>query len=277
MSAPTQTTTDLYLDLLKQALTRYDLGDERVPLTFKGGIRRNLVGAISPFLSRHRIEMTRVKRFDPQLRSEGRDRPAYGETMVGLKRLDNLQQCVATIIADDIPGDLLEAGVWRGGASIFMRGLLMAYGITDRTVWVADSFEGMPAPNRATDPSKLSILLDPTQSVAVGLDAVKANFAKYRLLDNQVQFVKGWFSDTLTSLPLESLSLLRADGDMYSSTMDILNPLYPKVSPGGFVVIDDYWAWEECRRAVTDYRARFHITEPIVPIDWTGAFWRKET
>jgi len=75
-------------------------------------------------LARHNIEVYRVRPFDAEVRSEGRDWPADAETMIGLKRLDHLQYCVTSVISDGVAGDLLEAGVWRGGACIFMRGVL---------------------------------------------------------------------------------------------------------------------------------------------------------
>jgi O-methyltransferase len=69
--------------------------------------------------------------------------------------------------------------------------------------------------------------------------------------------------------------VLRLDGDLYESTMDALVPLYDKVSPGGFVIVDDYGAWEPCRKAVDEFRHRHDITDPIIEVDWTGVYWRK--
>jgi O-methyltransferase len=90
-----------------------------------------------------------------------------------------------------------------------------------------------------------------------------------------VQFLKGWFKDTLPQAPIERLAVARLDGDMYESTMTAIEALYPKVQPGGFVIVDDYGAVPACKRAIEDYRARFGITEPIETIDWTGVYWRK--
>jgi O-methyltransferase len=186
----------------------------------------------------------------------------------------NLRFCVERIIADRVPGDLIETGVWRGGASIFMRGILAAYGVTDRRVWVADSFEGLPKP----DPRYAADAGDPHHTfkslLAVSLDDVRANFEKYGLLDDQVRFLKGWFRDTLPLAPIERLAVLRLDGDMYGSTIEALEPLYPKLSRGGYLIVDDY-ALSGARKAVEDYRAANGITDPVNEIDWTGAFWRK--
>ena len=91
-------------------------------------------------LARAGVELVRV--VDDRARADGSDVPALAETMVGLERLDNLHACVRDVLEQNVPGDLLEAGVWRGGASIFMRGALEAYGDEGRIVWAADSFEG---------------------------------------------------------------------------------------------------------------------------------------
>lgn len=198
----------------------------------------------------------------------------FSHTMVGRKRLDNLEFCLDLIRKDNIPGDLVETGVWRGGASIFMRGYLAAWEMMDRVVWVADSFEGLPVPSLPQDEgydysaAKVPIL-------AISLEEVQENFRRYNLLDNQVQFLKGWFCDTLPTAPIEQVAVLRLDGDLYESTMDGMNALYHKVSPGGFIIVDDYGDFEPCRRAITEFRENHGISDPIEIIDWAGAFWRK--
>ncbi len=127
------------------------------------------------------------------MRVDGQDWPADAETMVGLKRLDNIQACVVDVIRRGVPGDLIETGVWRGGAAIFMRGVLKAYGDTTRRVWAADSFEGLPRPNPEAYPADTN---DPHWAMGwlgVSLDDVRSNFARYDLLDDQVRFLVGWF------------------------------------------------------------------------------------
>jgi hypothetical protein len=195
--------------------------------------------------------------------------------MIGLKRLDNLEFCIEEVIAKGVPGDLIETGVWRGGATIFMRAVLKAYGVTDRCVWVADSFAGLPPPDAGKYPHDAGDRLHEARELAVSLEQVKANFDRYGLLDDQVRFLKGWFRDTLPTAPIERLAVLRLDGDMYQSTMDALANLYPKVSQGGYVIVDDYSAIPACRQAVHDYRSANGITEEIRDIDWTGIFWQK--
>lgn len=212
--------------------------------------------------------------YNPQLRETGRDWPSQAHSMIGQARMANLRQIVEHVIRTGVPGDLIETGVWRGGACIMMRAVLKAWGITDRTVWVADSFCGLPppAPDVAADQGDRHHTF---AELAVSMEQVQANFEKYGLLDCQVRFLKGWFSETLPAAPIEKLAVLRVDGDMYESTTDALVQLYERVSPGGFVIIDDFGAVPGCRQATLDFRAARHIVEPILDIDGMGVFWQK--
>ena len=197
--------------------------------------------------------------------------------MVGLLRLDNLQHCIARVVADNVPGDLMETGVWRGGSAIFMRAALHAYHDRSRLVWAADSFQGLPRPDPERYPADAGDTHWSAPNLAVSLEEVKANFDRYGLLDGRVRFVAGWFRDSLPNCLVERLSVLRLDGDMYESTFVALRSLYEKLSVGGYVIVDDYGAVPACRQAVEDFRAERGITEPVEPIDWTGAFWRRES
>lgn len=213
--------------------------------------------------------------FDKERRLEGNDWPAYAHTMIGMRRLNNIQYCVEDVLSNNIPGDLIETGVWRGGATIFMRAVLAAHDINDRCVWVADSFQGLPPPRSELFPADAGDTLYTHSELAISLERVKANFSKYDLLGSQVRFLKGWFQDTLPTAPMEKLAVIRLDGDMYESTWVSLTCLYPKLSPGGYVIIDDYGAIAACRQAVQDFRRINHISADIQEIDWTGIFWQK--
>lgn len=202
--------------------------------------------------------------------------PAIAETMIGCIRMEALQHCIENVLRDRIPGDFIEAGVWRGGASIFMRAILDTYRDVDRTVWLADSYNGLPEPNTEKYPADEGLNLQDIPELSVSLEQVQDNFKKYQLLDSQVSFIKGWFKDTLKDLPVENFAILRLDGDLYESTMDALSNLYHKLSPGGYVIVDDYWAIPACRQAVDDFRREHNINEPIERIDWTGVQWRRE-
>jgi len=206
--------------------------------------------------------------------AEMRNFTELSHTMVGRKRLDNIQTCIETVLADEIPGDFLEAGVWRGGSCIFMRGVLAAYGIADRIVWAADSFEGVPPPTHPHDEG-IDLSAGVLPILAVPLEEVQALFKRYDLLDAQVRFLKGWFKDTLATAPIERLAVLRLDGDLYESTMDALVPLYDKVSTGGFVIVDDYYSCAPCGRAIDEFRGTRSISTPLQKIDEQSVFWRK--
>ena len=213
--------------------------------------------------------------FDPNAREIGGDWPRTAHTMVGSIRLNNLRELVQRTLDEGIPGDYIETGVWRGGCCILMKGVLAANGDAQRKVYVADSFAGLPPGDPDHYPADAGDILHTFSELAVPLEEVRANFARYDLLDSRIVFVKGFFSETLPSLDAGPFALLRLDGDMYESTMVALEALYPKLSPGGFVVIDDYGAYEACRAAVHNYREREGIAAPIESIDWTGVYWRK--
>jgi O-methyltransferase len=260
----------LYIDLVKKSLTcsLYE-GYDGTIFKVRGGWRRALMRRLIP------PDVRLIRRATDDRRAEGRDWPAIALTMVGAKRLDNLHACIETVLADGVPGDFIETGVWRGGSVILMRAILRAHDITDRTVWVADSFAGLPKPDAERYPADAGDRHWTHRELVVSLEQVRANFERYGLLDNQVRFLEGWFKDTLPVAPIERLAVARLDGDMYESTMDAIEALYPKLQPGGFLIVDDYGEVPACRRATHDYRERCGIREPIVPIDRTGVYWRK--
>jgi len=266
------------MDLLKKSLTFYIWGEPIQPVylwNYRSRSARLPIALMMRWLAKRGIYLFTRQEFDAEKRAQGRDHPAMAHTMIGLRRLENIQYCVEEVLARGVPGDLIETGVWRGGATIFMRGILAAHGVTDRTVWAADSFEGLPMPDPTKYPADLGDKHYMLSHLAVSLEDVKRNFARYGLLDEQVRFLKGWFKDTLPSAPIDSLSVLRLDGDMYESTMDALLHLYPKLSPGGYVIIDDYGYSESCRKAVNDYRAEHGINDEMREIDWSGIYWMR--
>lgn len=206
-----------------------------------------------------------------KLRSAGMDWPMYALTMVGLQRLDDLQRCVESVVREGVEGDLIEAGCWRGGASILMRATLDSLGADDRVLWVADSFQGFPAPDGPVDDEFAAF-----DFLAVGLEEVRANFARLGC-EAGTRFVPGFFSETLPPLTGRRWALARLDGDTYEATWVSLRSLYPGVSAGGYVIVDDYGAFDECREAVDDFRRVHGISEPLEVIDWTAVRWRRES
>jgi O-methyltransferase len=269
----------LYLDLLKKTLSFTLWPEPPIPIdTFNylnSPTKRFWVSMVSRVLKIKHLRLVHAKGFSSDQRAEGRIWPGYADTMIGLKRLDNLQCCIETVIKEGVEGDLIETGVWRGGACIFMRAVLVAYGIEDRRVFVADSFEGLPKPGRKDFPADKRNQHQIHVNLAVSREEVENNFRRYGLLDEKVVFLKGWFKDTLPSAPIEKLAILRLDGDLYGSTMEAMDHLYPKLSKGGFCIIDDY-ALYGCKKAVEDYRAKHNIDIEMKEIDWTGIYWKKE-
>jgi O-methyltransferase len=216
-------------------------------------------------------------KFDRGERTPGTLGPTTAHTMVGVDRLTNLRDLAQSALEEKIPGDFIETGVWRGGCCILMRGILAANGVSERKVYVVDSFAGVPPPKPELYPADRDDTLYRHSELVVPLDVVKANFARYGLLDEQVVFVEGWFSDTLPSLRCGPLALLRLDGDLYESTHLALKHLHPKLSPGGFVIVDDFGVSAGCRQAVFDYRAKHGIDAPIQEIDRSGVWWRNRS
>lgn len=270
-----------YLELMKRSLTGALAEDNDSVL---GGVRtagaaalkRRVANSIGRLAMRANVEIAVKKPYDPKLRERGLDWPSRAESMIGLMRMTNIQECIEHIIRDDVPGDLIETGVWRGGACIFMKANLEAWGDQTRKIWVADSFQGLPKPNAADFPADEGDALYKQTGLAVGVQQVRRNFERYGLLDDRVEFLVGWFKDTLPTAPVEKLALMRLDGDMYESTVQAIEALYPKLSPGGFCIIDDWGSHvSQAQQAVHDYRAKHGITEQVIEIDGTGAFWRK--
>jgi hypothetical protein len=213
-----------------------------------------------------------------QWRAAGRDWPVNALTMVGLRRLDDLQRCVESVVADGVEGDLVEAGAWRGGSSILMRATLDSLGAHERTVWVADSFQGFPAPEVDGDPEDKALeeeMNSAHEYLSAPLETVREHFARFGCAEG-VRFIPGFFEDTMPQLHGESWAVIRLDGDSYKATRVTLEALYPRLAVGGYVVLDDYCFLPASQRAVDDFRREHGIVEPIEEIDWNGARWRRE-
>lgn len=195
-------------------------------------------------------------------------------TLLGFDSLDNIRLTMEDVLARGVPGDFIEAGAWRGGATIFMRAVLKAYGVTDRRVFVADSFEGFPETKHDADAGFKHAGVD---FMVAPFDQVKFSFERFGLLDDQVVFLKGWFIDTLPTAPIDKLAVVRIDADLYESTLQALTYLYPKISVGGYVIIDDYGYLGPCRQAVDEYRAANDITEEMQGAGWGAVYWRRDS
>lgn len=256
MTQPEKSAASMYLNLLKRVLTNTLFLTE--PDANQEDVNRFVVEHVAHYQNTNAISMIPIVRFD------------------------NLEMAINTVIDEKIDGDFIETGVWRGGATIFMRAALKVRGNNSRSVWVADSFEGLPKPDKEKFPREAASFASSAMTkyynhLAVSIEEVKQNFETFGLLDENVKFLKGWFKDTLPTAPIESLAILRLDGDYYESTMDALVNLYDKVSPGGFVIVDDYGedAWTYCRKAVDDFRRERDIQSPLIRVDRPCSYWRK--
>jgi O-methyltransferase len=204
--------------------------------------------------------------------------PDSAYTMIGLKRLNNIEDCINIINRDNIKGDFIETGVWRGGGCIFMNALNKKYKL-NRKIYVADSFEGLPKATHENDcKDSWSVNAHNIIELKISKDIVEQNFKDFNLLDDNVVFVEGFFNESLKNAPIESLSLLRLDGDMYSSTMDALIALYDKVVPNGFIIVDDYHdnLLQGCKQAIHDFIKIKKIKDiDLKRIGVWGAYWQK--
>ncbi len=248
MLAPTETVMrEAYIDLIKRSITNY-----------------GYLGGDVPFENYRCVvhyELTEAKwKIDPVARPI---------TLLSKKQLDLVEQCVLSVEARGVHGDFIEAGIWRGGVIILMRALLAAHNIGNRKVVAADSFTGIPKNARA--------LNDPVDQWrdrwVAPIDEVKQNIARFGLLDDRVAFLPGFFADTLPHLGEQKFALMRLDSDSYDSVEESLVYLYPRLSPGGIVIIDD-WHLVGCKTAVMNYRARHNVGEEIKVYD-SNAYWIK--
>ena len=193
-------------------------------------------------------------------------------TLLSSERLDNILDCLITVERENIPGDFIETGVWKGGACLYAAAILSDLD-SDRHIWCADSFEGLPKPSYPEDAASKYWSYE---GLKISKEEAEQNFRDHDLLGPRIHFLKGWFKDTLLLAPIETIAVLRFDGDMYESTEQALEFLYDKVSPGGFVIIDDYNLKDGCcRHATDDFRRKHRITAPLIWIDNEGVYWRK--
>jgi len=254
------------------AMERLEADMARMCAAYLDLMRDSLIGRLNEDPP---LPASKVDAYYDNVREQGWDWPSKAPSMIGAKRMDNVRSECERVIKADVPGDFMETGVWRGGACIMMRAVLKAYQVADRRVIAADSFAGPPHPSEGIA-ADAGFEFHTCKDFAVPLDEVKAAFARYGLLDQQVVFLEGLFKDTLPTTPVEKLALLRLDGDMYESTMDGLANLYHKLSSGGTLIVDDYFLFEAQRKAVDEFRATHHITDAIIQIDHFGAYWIKD-
>lgn len=198
-------------------------------------------------------------------------------TLGDMSQVDNVERCVRDVFRNKIAGDFIEVGVFRGGMTILMAGMLRALGEKNRRVYVADSFSGWPKPeeNHSVEDSVCYELFADAGSFASSIEEVRHNFGSYNLLDDHVVFVPGWFDETLPKLDVEKFAIIRIDADWYESTQCALENLYPRLSLGGYLVIDDYGLPIGCREAVDEYRQNYQVRDDFQWVNDQTIFWQK--
>jgi O-methyltransferase len=238
---------EAYIDLIKRSVTNYVyLGGDKAFEDFRCAVHYDLGQS--------------------QWKIDSLARPL---SLLTKNQLDLIDKIVVALDRRGVPGDFIEAGIWRGGAVILMRALIAAHRLSGRRVFAADSFAGIPKNSRAkNDPVDLW-----KDRWIAPLDEVKQNIARFGLLDERIVFVPGFFADSLRTLSGERFSLVRLDSDSYDSVETSLEYLYPLLSKGGVVIIDD-WHLDGCKAAVADYRSRYAIDDKIYVFDG-NAYWTK--
>jgi hypothetical protein len=195
-------------------------------------------------------------------------------TMVYESNLDLVETALHDCIDNNIEGDFIETGVWRGGTSIWAYNLLKQKK-SKRKVYVYDSFEGCPSPDPETYPADSGDNHYTIDHLAVSLETVQENFKLFGNLDNNAVFVKGWFKDTMPINTIDRLCVMRLDGDLYESTIQVLDALYDKLSVGGYCIIDDWGPWG-ATQAVHDFRNSRGINDEIIEIPGAmSCYWKK--
>jgi hypothetical protein len=201
-------------------------------------------------------------------------------TMTTPERLYALYNSVKYVLNNNIPGDFVECGVWKGGNPVMMATMLMEAGVTDRKIYLYDTYEGMSEPTandtnfKGNDARQLLDNSDKADQASVWcfsqLDEVKQNLRKTGYPEQNLVFVKGKVEDTMPSTLPGAIALLRLDTDWYESTLHELWHLFPLLSSRGVLIIDDYGYWEGCRKATDQYFREQGIPILLQRIDSTG-------
>jgi O-methyltransferase len=187
-------------------------------------------------------------------------------SMMGYARLKGIHDGVRSVSARSIEGDLVECGTARGGCAALMR-LTAKTCRDDRTLWVYDTFEGLPRPTDDNPDYELALTREKT---CLGeFDEVEALFKSLEVLDG-THMIKGLFQDTLPETTPDRIALLHLDGDWYESTRVCLDHLYDKVSTGGVIQIDDYGHWAGARKALHEFFDERGIEVNLKYLDYSG-------
>jgi hypothetical protein len=202
-------------------------------------------------------------------------------TMTTAERMYALYKGVEYVIKNNIEGDFVECGVWKGGSSMVIAKTLQKFGVTDRKIWMYDTYEGMSEPtendkdNTGVSADILLAQSSKREATSVwcysGLEEVKSNLASTGYPVKNIEFVKGKVEDTIpNTMPSEPIALLRLDTDWYESTKHELNYMFPLLQSAGVLIIDDYGHWEGAKKAVDEYLLHNQVKLFLSKVDYSG-------
>jgi O-methyltransferase len=179
-------------------------------------------------------------------------------------RLKALEQHVSSIERERVHGVVVECGVAAGGSAAVL-GMALDRRASDRLLYLFDTFEGLPAPS-ASDPDYENAVKWTGQCRGT-LEDVQALFASLRMRTDRLRFVQGLFQETLPTTPIGPIALAHLDGDWYESTLTCLAAVWPKLSVGGILQLDDYGTWQGCRAATDEFFAERKNAMSMTPLD----------
>jgi O-methyltransferase len=233
--------------------------------------------SVTPFVGKKAV----LAPYNAAARTAGTDWCDGCFTMAGTARIDNVRLLVQDVVKKNVPGDFLEAGTWRGGSSIMARMTMKCLNVgAERMVHVCDSFDGLPGASTGLDSNHWTAM----DFLRVSVDQVRDNFRSMGALDNNVRFYKGYFQFSLPPLRLQlqkegrKIAVLRGDGDMLESYLDILYNLYEFVPIGGYFICDDCPGIAVAMQAINMFRERHGIHEAIFSVTGSaaGMYWQKQ-
>lgn len=202
-------------------------------------------------------------------------------TMTSAERIRGLHRALQTIHEEQIPGDIVECGVWRGGNIIIAKTALDSVKQSDtdhdRLYWAFDTYEGMTPPGDQDPAPAHASWQDPVVNCLSTFDEVQANFLTWAVWDDRIRMVKGPVETTLLD-PANTpnrIAILRLDTDWYASTKIELERLFARLVPTGFLIIDDYGHWSGCRQAVNEFFGEQFVQDNFEWLDNTGIMYRK--
>jgi O-methyltransferase len=246
-----------------------------------------LINSVRKIVRSAGFDLVRLNK-DPLIDLDGRYEPSVVETIRAVapftltspERIAALCDATRYVVQAQIPGDVVECGVWRGGSMMAVARTLIELGDTTRTLFLYDTFSGMPLPGdrdvTISGESATDLMLDASKDDATSiwcyapLEGVKKAVTSVGYPQEQLRFVEGKVEETIPATAPHRIALLRLDTDWYESTRHELVHLFPKLSTGGILIIDDYGHWKGARQAVDEYVAQSGAKLFLNRIDYTG-------